>query len=157
MGGGVPLPVAEADNHPVHIEAHLTPLKAIIDNYNATGQITPDAIIAIETVIPHVAEHFEYLKADELQKELYQQLWPIFTEIVSAAGAIMQRIQAQADQMAGIPPEEGPPQQEIVPPPPQGEPQPDENAQPPQAPNEDLISFPGGPDELGPPPNIPTG
>ena len=161
MGGGVPLPADESDNHPVHIEAHLTPLKAIIDNYNATQQITPDAIIALETVIPHVAEHFEYLKADDLQKELYQQLWPVFTEIVSAAGAIMQRIQAQADQMAGIP-QEGPPQEAIVPPQ-EGEPQnPDENAQAPQAPMEPPMggpqAFPGGPPEQpGSPDGIPAG
>ena len=109
LGDGIPIPADEGDNHPVHIEAHLQPLKAIVDNFNANGQINPDQMIALETAIPHVAEHFEYLQADELQKETYQQLWPIFSEIVSIAGGIMRRLEQQANnpqaQEGGLPTE----------------------------------------------------
>ena len=72
----------------------------IVDGFNANGQINPDQMIALETAIPHVAEHFEYLQADELQKETYQQLWPIFSEIVSIAGVDYEETGATGKQPA---------------------------------------------------------
>lgn len=113
LGDGVPIPADAGDNHPVHIEGHLTPLQAMVDQFQDTGQINPDNIIALQTTIPHVSEHFEYLKQDEQMKEVYQMLWPKFTSIVSMAESMESTMANQINQLeqnSPLPPENENPQ-----------------------------------------------
>lgn len=104
MGEGSPLPVDPQDNHAAHLPAHLQPLQVIIDRFDQSGQVNPDALIALQNAIPHTEEHFQYLKEDKLQEALYRQLWPQYTAIRSAAEGIFRMVEKMQAQAQGAPP-----------------------------------------------------
>lgn len=93
MGQGMPMPVDPQDNHAAHLPAHLQPLEVIIHNYDASGKINPDALVALQNAIPHLEEHFNFLKQDKLQEAIYREMWPRFTAISSAAEGIFRMIE----------------------------------------------------------------
>ena len=110
MGEGQSLPVDPKDVHAGHIPVHLQPAMVIIDRYETSGQISPEALVALQNLIPHLEQHFEYLKLDKLQDPLRKQLWPEFTRVMSAAEGIfnqIERMQAEAQQAGAPPPQEG--------------------------------------------------
>ena len=100
MGEGNPLPVDPQDNHAAHCPVHLQPLEVIVHNFDATGRLDPNALIALQNVIPHLDVHFEQLKADKLQAALFSQLWPRYTAVRSGAQGIfrlVERMHANAE------------------------------------------------------------
>ncbi|MFZ9725662.1 MAG: hypothetical protein ACO3EH_00515 [Ilumatobacteraceae bacterium] len=106
MGEGNPLPVDPQDNHAAHAPAHLQPVEVIIHNYDATGRVDPNALIALQNVIPHLAAHFEALKQDKMQEALYKELWPRFTAAQSGAEGIfraVERMHNEAQQVGAAP------------------------------------------------------
>lgn len=106
MGEGNPLPVDPQDNHAAHAPQHLQPMEVIVHNYDATGRIDPNGLIALQNALPHLEAHFEFLKADKLQEALYRELWPRFTAVRSAAEGIFRMVEKmhnQTQQMPGDP------------------------------------------------------
>lgn len=103
MGQGMPMPVDPQDNHAAHVPAHLQPLEVIINQHDASGRINPDALIALQNSIPHLEEHFNYLKQDKLQEAVYREMWPRFTAVASAAEGVfrmVEKMSAGAQQQA---------------------------------------------------------
>jgi hypothetical protein len=98
MGEGNPLPVDEQDNHAAHAPQHLQPLEMIVHNHDATGRIDPNALVALQNAIPHLEAHFQYLKADKLQENLFRELWPRFTAVRSAAEGIFRMVERMHNQ-----------------------------------------------------------
>jgi hypothetical protein len=98
MGEGNQIPVDPKDNHIAHLPAHLQPLAVIVHNYEATGRIDPTAVVALQNAIPHVEEHFNFLKADKTKQPLYQQLWPQYTEIRNGAVSILRQVERMANE-----------------------------------------------------------
>jgi hypothetical protein len=107
MGEGSPMPVDPQDNHAAHVPLHVQPLEIIVHNFDATGQINPNALIALQNAIPHLESHFEYLKQDKLQEALHRQFWPRFTAIRSAAEGMFRMVERMSNQAQ----QDGAPQQ----------------------------------------------
>jgi hypothetical protein len=93
MGEGNPLPVDPQDNHAAHVPVHLQPLEVIVHNFDANGKIDPNGLIAIQNAIPHLDAHFEFLKADKMQEQLFKQLWPRYTAARSGAEGIFRMVE----------------------------------------------------------------
>lgn len=104
MGEGNPLPVDPQDNHAAHAPQHLQPMEVIVHNYDATGRIDPNGLIALQNALPHLEAHFEFLKADKLQEALYKELWPRFTAVRSAAEGIFRMVEKMHNQTQQMPP-----------------------------------------------------
>ena len=98
MGDGNPLPVSRVHNHAAHSTIHLEPLQIIVDQYDKTGQVDPNSLIALQFVIPHVEEHLTYLKQDKTEEALFRELWPMFTGIRSAAEGMFRQAERLAQQ-----------------------------------------------------------
>lgn len=98
MGEGNPLPVDAQDNHAAHVPTHLEPLEVIVHNYDATGRVDPNALIALQNAIPHLEAHFEWLKLDKLQEQLYRSAWPRFTAVRSAAEGMFRMVEKMHSQ-----------------------------------------------------------
>lgn len=117
MSEGYNMPVSEYDDHVVHIENHLPALEQIIQQSqeaiagampqdqemptsmdgNAAGfMLQPNDMITFEAALPHLEQHFNLLKQDEILQEDYQRLWPIYSQIVSAYQGLAQQTEAQA-------------------------------------------------------------
>lgn len=110
MGEGQPIPVDAKDNHAAHLPVHLQPCVVIVDNFDSTGRINPDALVALQHLIPHMEEHFKFLELDKTQDALRKQLWPKFTQVRSGAEGIfrtIERMQAAAQQQGMSPPAPG--------------------------------------------------
>lgn len=97
FGEGNQLPVDPKDNHVAHIPVHLKPLSIIVDNYTSTGKIDPTAVVALHNVIPHLEEHFKYLKADVTKKPFFAKFWPEYTDLRNGAVSIMKQVERMAN------------------------------------------------------------
>lgn len=93
MGEGNPLPVDPQDNHAAHAPQHLMPIEVIVDAFSQTGRIDPNGLIALQNAIPHLEQHFEYLKADKMQEQLFKELWPRFTAAKSGAEGVFRMVE----------------------------------------------------------------
>jgi hypothetical protein len=93
MGEGNPLPVDPQDNHSAHAPQHLMPIEVIVDAFAQTGRIDPNGLIALQNAIPHLEAHFEYLKQDKLQEQLFKELWPRFTAAKSGAEGVFRMVE----------------------------------------------------------------
>lgn len=101
MGEGNQLPVDPKDKHVFHLPVHLQPISVIVDNYTTTGQINPDAVVALQNAIPHIEEHFNFLKADKTKEAIYKQLWPQYTDIRNGAISILKQVERMANDAQG--------------------------------------------------------
>jgi len=117
FGQGMMLPVDPSDAHPEHIDEHLKPLEANLQQFQQNGgQMDPSKVPAMAITIEHTGQHFAFIVHDETQKAAYQALWPRFSKVQSMVRGILTRLQKQQQeqQMAsGAPPN-------AVPFPPQG-------------------------------------
>jgi hypothetical protein len=93
MGEGNPLPVDPQDNHAAHAPQHLMPIEVIVDAFSQTGRVDPNGLVALQNAIPHLESHFEYLKADKLQEQLFKELWPRFTSAKSGAEGVFRMVE----------------------------------------------------------------
>lgn len=98
MGEGQPLPVDPQDNHAAHVPQHLQPLEVIVHNFDVTGRVDPNALIALQNVIPHLEAHLAELKKDKLQEALFRDAWPRFTAVRSAAEGMFRMVEKMHNQ-----------------------------------------------------------
>lgn len=107
FGEGNSLPVDPKDNHVAHLPAHIKPLEVIVHNFESSGQVDPNSVVALHNVIPHIEEHFQYLKADVTKKQYYQQLWPQYVSLRNGAVSILkqvERMDSDAQKPGFVPP-----------------------------------------------------
>ena len=138
LGDGVPIEVTQNDNHVTHIQTHMEPLMAIIGTAQTVeeGQIgmpanggmphipslSQEQMIALETTLPHIEVHLEFLKLDEFQAQAYQELSANFKQLQAVAAGMIQKIQetamafANQQQFGDIPQEQYENPQEFIPP-----------------------------------------
>jgi len=109
FGQGLPLPVDPADSHPEHAEEHLKPLAQMIQVYTQQQKLAPEALVALQTAIPHLAKHFEFMQSDETLAEAYKTLYPAFSQVTSIARGIFTNLMKQRQAQAGGPPNSAPP------------------------------------------------
>lgn len=95
FGQGMKLPVDPADAHYEHAQEHIKPLAQIVGLFKQQGQLAPEQLVALESAIPHAAEHFAHLKADETMADAYRELWPAFSQIQSIAEGIFTNLMKQ--------------------------------------------------------------
>ncbi len=112
LGDGVPIEVTERDDHVMHIMTHMEPLKGIVGTAQTIeeGQIgmpanagmptqpslSQEQMIALETTLPHIATHLEYLKLDPFQQQDYQQLQAEFKQLASVAEGMIRKLEETA-------------------------------------------------------------
>lgn len=96
FGQGIQLPVAPEDAHFEHIQEHLKPLMGIMQQFNQTQQITPEALSAATIGIEHTGQHMQFLSQDETKKAQLQAVTPPFRMVQSTVRGIIQRTQSQA-------------------------------------------------------------
>lgn len=106
MATGTQLPVDPSDAHAEHIEEHLQPLEAIVQQaqqgmnppqqpgqpVNPPAQITPDHLVALQAVLPHTKAHLDYLAVDNTKTEIYKQLNARYTNVVNVAKGLIARL-----------------------------------------------------------------
>jgi hypothetical protein len=95
FGQGMDLPVAPEDAHFEHIQEHLRPLGAIVQQFKQTQTIPPEAISALAIGVEHSGKHMDYLSKDETKKQQLQAVTPAFRMIQSVARGIITRLQSQ--------------------------------------------------------------
>lgn len=95
FGQGMTLPVDPSDAHHEHAQEHIKPLAQIVGMFKQQGQLAPEQLVALQTAIPHAAEHFTHLKADETMADAYRELWPAFSQIQSIAEGIFTNLMKQ--------------------------------------------------------------
>ena len=108
FGEGNQLPVAPTDNHVAHIPAHLKPLSVIVHTNQQSGKIDPNAVLALHNVIPHLEEHFNFLKQDVTKKQYYQQLFNEYSQLKNGAVSILKQVERMhndAQQPGFVPPQ----------------------------------------------------
>ncbi len=112
LGDGVPIEVTQRDDHVLHIATHMEPLMAIVGTAQTIeeGQIgmpantgmpqqpslSQEQMIALETTLPHIEMHLQFLEMDEFKKEQFQQLSAQFKQLASTAIGMIQKIQETA-------------------------------------------------------------
>lgn len=102
LAQGMPLPVAPEDAHAEHLDEHLKPMEAIVQSVQQGQSITPDHLVAARLVIPHMAEHLQFLSTDETKRTEFQQLKARFTTVSNVVGGIIHRM-ARAQQTGADP------------------------------------------------------
>jgi hypothetical protein len=137
LGDGVPIEVSQRDDHVVHIMTHIEPLMQIVGTAQTVeeGQIgmpanagipqqpslSQEQMIALETSLPHIETHLQYLSQDEYKNAEYQELSAVFKQLQSTAMGMIRKIQevamAFANQQQFGEPEQLPnePTQEFIP------------------------------------------
>jgi len=112
LGDGVPIEVSQRDDHVVHIMTHIEPLLQIVGTAQTVeeGQIgmpanvgmpqqpslSQEQMIALETSLPHIEIHLEYLSQDEYKNAEYQELSAVFKQLQSTAMGMIGKIQEVA-------------------------------------------------------------
>lgn len=105
--------VDPSDDHAAHADEHLKPLEQILlaakqgaqQNLPAPGQpmapptqITPDHLMAMQGIIPHVGPHVQYLAADPTKSGIYKQMNARLKLVETMAKGIITRLaRAQAN------------------------------------------------------------
>lgn len=95
FGQGITLPVAPQDAHFEHIQEHLKPLVGIVEAFNKTKQINPEALAALTIGIEHTGQHMQFLSQDETKKQQMAMVTPDFRLVQSVTRGILQRMQSQ--------------------------------------------------------------
>ena len=101
MASGQPFNVDQRHDHEAHITSHLQPMMMLSQQYQETGQIQENQVAMIQNIVPHLEQHFEFLKQDKMKEQAYQQLFRAYQGVANTATAIMANLakQAQAQQV----------------------------------------------------------
>jgi hypothetical protein len=92
MAGGTPLPAAPEEDHVVHLDEHLKPLEAMVQATQQGQQISPDHLLMFQTLVPHIAQHMQYLQQDETKVQEFKQLNARASNVMSVMNGVMARI-----------------------------------------------------------------
>lgn len=98
FGQGTPLEVAPEQDHFVHLQEHLDPLKNLAGTAQQGQQLSPEQLTALTIGTEHSSEHMQFLSQDETMQEQFMQMRPIFSQIASVTKSILmqqQKMQAQ--------------------------------------------------------------
>ena len=107
FGQGQPMQVVPEDNHYLHLQVHLEPLKQLAGMAQAGQQLSPEQLTALTIGVEHSSGHMQYLSQDETMKEQFMEVRPIFAQISSITRGILMAQQKQQAQMP--PPGQQPP------------------------------------------------
>ena len=118
--------VDPSDAHVEHCDEHLKPLEAIVQQVQQGGQgqqpqpgqpaqqqpgagISHGHIIALQMILPHIAQHLQLLSASTVEKPQFQQLKARFMAVASVAQGLIKRLAAvqQQAQQTGQPVQPG--------------------------------------------------
>lgn len=111
FGQGIMLEVAPEDAHYEHLQEHLQPLGAIVQQYKQTQKVNPEQIMALTLGMEHSGQHMQFLSQDDMQKAQFRQITPIFRSLQSVTRGIITQAQAQQQQaQQGGQPQPGQPQ-----------------------------------------------
>lgn len=104
FGQGMQLPVAPQDAHVEHLDEHLKPLEALIQQGRQTGQFNPEAIPAAMMTLEHSGKHLAYLQADDTKADAYRMLAKRYSQVESAIrGEIVRMERARREQQHNAP------------------------------------------------------
>ncbi len=94
MGNGTPLEVIPEDDHYVHLQEHLEPLKGLAGSAQTGAQLTPEQLTALTIGVEHSSMHMQYLSQDDTMKEQFMQIRPLFSQVQSVTRGILTRAAA---------------------------------------------------------------
>lgn len=97
FGQGHPLDAIASDAHVEHLDEHLKPLEAIVQNAQQGANVTPDQLVAMQITLPHIDQHLQMLSTDKMRVNDFKQLKARASNVMSIAGGIMQRLQGLQD------------------------------------------------------------
>jgi hypothetical protein len=96
FGQGQPMKVVPEDNHYLHLQVHLEPLKGLAGMAQAGQQLSPEQLTALTIGVEHSSEHMQYLSEDEMMKQQFMEIRPVFSQIQSVTrGILMQQAKQQ--------------------------------------------------------------
>lgn len=121
LSKGIPLPVDPSDAHAEHADEHLKPVEMIVQQaqqggqppqvpgqpMNPAAQLTPDHLMALQMLIPHITAHLQFLANDETKVQLYKQLNARLAAVENVARGLFSRLaraQTNGQNSAGIEP-----------------------------------------------------
>jgi hypothetical protein len=100
FGQGQPLEVVPEDNHFLHLQVHLEPLKQIAGMAQAGQPLTPEQLTALTIGVEHSSGHMQYLSQDQTMKEQFMSIRPLFSQISSVTRGILMQQAKQQQQFA---------------------------------------------------------
>lgn len=94
---GSPVLVIENDNHPVHLGRHFEAAFAALAAVQE-GAPPEDAFAFVQGVVPHIQEHLQQTKREDIRKVFEQQLKELVTMFREVQGAVQEQQQAMEQQ-----------------------------------------------------------
>jgi len=103
FGQGQPMQVIPEDNHFLHLQVHLEPLKQLAAAAQGGQPLTPEQLTALTIGVEHSSMHMQYLSQDQVMKQQFMEIRPLFSQIQSVTRGILtqQARQQQMQQMTG--------------------------------------------------------
>lgn len=95
LAQGHPVEVEPNEDHYVHAVVHLNDAQSIEQQINDQKLVPEQGLPFLSTMIPHVAQHLQYLGQDMSRKAEVAQLNKIFPRIVQFTKGIAQNVQKQ--------------------------------------------------------------
>jgi len=93
FGQGAPLPIGPSDAHAEHIDEHLKPTEAAINQFKQNGQYDQARLSADVLATEHSGEHLTMLANDETRKPQFIVLKARLTGVQSILRGIISRVQ----------------------------------------------------------------
>jgi hypothetical protein len=99
MATGSPLPVSAGENHFIHASRHLSAMDAIEQGVTQ-GADPAKALTALQTILPHLAQHIESMNGDETRKDQVALMRQRLQQLAASAQRLQDELQAQAENEA---------------------------------------------------------
>lgn len=99
FGQGQPMQVIPQDNHFLHLQVHLEPLKGVAGAAQSGQQLTPEQMTALAIGVQHASVHMDYLSKDDTMKQQFMEIRPLFSQIQSVTRGLLMRQAQQQQQM----------------------------------------------------------
>jgi chromosome segregation ATPase len=99
MSSGAPIPVSAGENHFIHASRHLSAMDAIEQGVTQ-GADPAKALTALQTMLPHLAQHIESMNGDETRKDQVALMRQRLQQLAASAQRLQDELQAQAENEA---------------------------------------------------------
>lgn len=99
FGQGQPMQVIPEDDHFVHLQVHLEPLRQLAGMAQGGQQLSPEQLTALTIGVEHASGHMQYLSQDQTMKQQFMQIRPIFAQVQSVTrGLLAEQARQQREQ-----------------------------------------------------------
>lgn len=99
LSTGSAIPVSAGENHFIHASRHLSAMDAIEQGVSQ-GADPAKALVALQTMLPHLAQHIEALGSDQVRADQVALMRQRLQQLGASAQRLQDELQAQAENEA---------------------------------------------------------